>query len=101
MCAAAVACQPRDLEGLVDRQRARRVTDQTFKVSRLAGDGGRTHRWQTSNDLGLYAFMLEGKATVRGTLLERRDSMALEREDAVEIGVAADGTDMLLVETRL
>jgi redox-sensitive bicupin YhaK (pirin superfamily) len=75
--------------------------DQTFKVSRLAGDAGRTHRWLASSELGLYAFMLEGKASIAGTTLERRDSIALEGEGAVEITVAADGTDMLLVETKL
>ena len=75
--------------------------DQTFSVSRLAGDAGRTHRWQASSELGLYAFMLEGRASVAGTTLERRDSIALEGEDEVEIAVAADATDILLVETKL
>jgi quercetin 2,3-dioxygenase len=75
--------------------------DQTFKVSRLASDAGRTHRWQASRELGLYAFVLEGKASIAGTTLGRRDSMALEGEDAVAIAVTADGTDVLLVETKL
>ncbi len=75
--------------------------DQTFKVSRLASDAGRTHRWQTSKSLGLYAFVLEGEASIAGTALARRDSMALEGEDPVEIVANSDGTDMLLVETKL
>ena len=75
--------------------------DQTFKVSRLASDAGRTHRWQASRELGLYAFVLEGKDSIAGTTLGRRDSMALEGEDAVAIAVTADGTDVLLVETKL
>ena len=100
--------------GLFDRRaNANRITclvgdapdalpiDQTFKVSRLAGDAGRTHRWQTSKALGLYAFVLDGEARVAGTTLGRRDSIALQAEDAVEIAVGADGTDMLLVETKL
>ncbi len=75
--------------------------DQTFKVSRLASDGGRAHRWRVSKANGLYAFVLEGKAAIAGTTFGRRDSIALEAEDDVEIAVTADGTDMLLVETQL
>jgi len=75
--------------------------DQTFRVSRLASHAGQTHRWRASKANGLYAFVLEGKAAIAGTALERRDSIALDGEDAVEIAVTADGTDMLLVETRL
>ncbi len=47
--------------------------DQTFKVSRLASDGGRKHLWRASKALGLYAFVLEGRATVAGSTLERRE----------------------------
>ena len=75
--------------------------DQTFKVSRLISDSGHKHRWQTSKALGLYAFVLEGQAGIAGTTLARRDSMALEGEDAVEIVAGVNDTDMLLVETRL
>ena len=75
--------------------------DQTFRVSRLVSDGGRKHLWHASKALGLYAFVLEGTATVAGSTLERRDSIALEHVDDVEIGVGADSTDMLLVETKL
>jgi hypothetical protein len=75
--------------------------DQTFMVSRLVSDARHTHRWQPSKALGLYAFVLDGEATIAGTKLARRDSMALENEDAVEIAIGADRTDMLLVETKL
>jgi len=74
---------------------------QTFRVSRLLGDAGGKHVWQASKANGLYAFMVEGQATVAGTTLARRDSIALEGEDRVEIAVGAPATDMLLVETRL
>jgi hypothetical protein len=33
--------------------------------------------------------------------LKRRDSIALEREERVEIAAHTSGTDMLLIETRL
>ena len=74
---------------------------QTVKVSRLASDAGRKHLWRASEALGLYAFVLDGKAAIAGTTLERRDSIALEGEDEIEIAVGADDTDMLLVETKL
>ena len=74
--------------------------DQTFKVSRLVSDAGRSHRWQSSKALALYAFVLEGEVEIAGTSLGRRDSMALANEDGVDITVSADGTDVLLVETR-
>jgi len=74
---------------------------QTFKVSRLVSESGGKHAWHTSKALGLYAFVLEGKAAIAGTTLERRDSVAMEGEEEVEIAAGADGTDMLLVETKL
>jgi hypothetical protein len=45
--------------------------------------------------------MLEGEADIAEATLTRRDSIALEGEDKIEITVRANGTDMLLVETRL
>ena len=70
-------------------------------IWKLLSDAGRSHIWQASEANGLYAFVLEGEAEISGTALERRDSMALEGEKSVEIAVGADGTDMLLVETKL
>jgi redox-sensitive bicupin YhaK (pirin superfamily) len=74
---------------------------QAFRLSRLPSDAGREYRWEASDRHGLYAFVLEGEAEIAGTRLGRRDSMGLEREQAVGIRVLADGTDMLLVETAL
>ena len=45
--------------------------------------------------------MLEGDAEIADAILTRRDSIALEGEDKVEIAVRTSGTDMLLVETKL
>jgi len=45
--------------------------------------------------------VLEGEVEISGTILTRRDSIALEDEDAVDIAVRTKGTDMLLVETKL
>jgi redox-sensitive bicupin YhaK (pirin superfamily) len=74
---------------------------QTFKVSRLLSDADRTHVYRPDKANGLYAFMLEGDAEIADAILTRRDSIALEGEDKVEIKVRTGGTDMLLVETRL
>ncbi len=45
--------------------------------------------------------MLEGEADIAEATLTRRDSIALEDEDKIEIAARAAGTDMLLVETKL
>ena len=45
--------------------------------------------------------MLEGEADIAEATLIRRDSIGLEAEDKIEIMVRSNGTDMLLVETRL
>ncbi len=74
---------------------------QTFKVSRLLSDSGKVHTYRPSRPNGFYAFMLEGEADIAEATLSRRDSLALEGEDKVEIAVRGDGTDMLLVETKL
>jgi hypothetical protein len=74
---------------------------QTFKVSRLLSDDGKAHTYRPSKANGLYAFVLEGEADIAEATLTRRDSIALEGEDKVEIAVRTAGTDMLLVETRL
>jgi hypothetical protein len=45
--------------------------------------------------------VLEGDAEIADAILTRRDSIALEGEDKIEITARTDGTDLLLVETRL
>jgi quercetin 2,3-dioxygenase len=74
---------------------------QTFKVSRLLSDADRSHVYRPARSNGIYAFMLEGDAEIGDAILTRRDSIALEGEDKVEIKVRTGGTDMLLVETGL
>ena len=74
---------------------------QTFKVSRLLSDADRTHVYRLARENGFYAFVLEGEAEIADASLTRRDSIALEDEDKVEIRVRTSGTDMLLVETKL
>lgn len=74
---------------------------QVLKVSRLLSDGDRTHVYQAAHGNGLYAFMLEGDAAIADAILTRGDSIALEGEEKVEIGIRTGGTDMLLVETKL
>jgi hypothetical protein len=74
---------------------------QTFRVSRLLSDGDKTHTYRPSKANAFYAFLLEGEADIAEATLTRRDSIALEAEDKIEIAVRSAGTDMLLVETRL
>jgi quercetin 2,3-dioxygenase len=74
---------------------------QTFKVSRLLSDADCSHVYRPAKQNGVYAFVLEGDVEIADAILTRRDSLALEGEDKVEIKVRTDGTDMLLVETKL
>ena len=74
---------------------------QTFRVSRLLSDADRTHVYRPAKANGVYAFALDGDAEVADTILRRRDSIALEGADEIEIKVRTAGTDILLVETKL
>ena len=74
---------------------------QALKVSRLVSDRSRLYVHRPSSASGLYVFVLEGRATIAGTTLGRRDSMALTDLDRLEIATEAPGTDLLLVETAL
>ena len=86
---------------LVGDEPAALPIDQTFRVSRLLSDGGKAHTYRPSKANGFYAFVLEGEADIAEATLTRRESIALEGEDKVEIAVRANGTDILLVETKL
>jgi redox-sensitive bicupin YhaK (pirin superfamily) len=75
--------------------------DQAFKVSRLQSDGDCSHFYRPAKTNGLYAFVLDGDVEIAEAILTRRDSIALEGEEEVEIKVRSGGTDLLLVETKL
>jgi redox-sensitive bicupin YhaK (pirin superfamily) len=74
---------------------------QTFRVSRLMSDADRKHVYRPAKTNGVYAFVLGGDVEIADAILTRSDSIALEDQDAVEIRVRTDGTDVLLVETKL
>ena len=74
---------------------------QTFKVSRLLSDADRTYVYRPAKENGVYAFVVEGDVEIAEAILTRRDSLALEGEDTLEVKVRTAGTDVLLVETRL
>jgi redox-sensitive bicupin YhaK (pirin superfamily) len=74
---------------------------QTFKVSRLLSDADRRHVYRPSKANAFYAFVLEGEAAIADAILTRRDSIALDGEEKIEIAARTNGTDLLLVETRL
>src|SRR5258708_19277559 len=67
---------------------------QTFKVSRLLSDGGRTYVYRPARTNGFYAFTLEGDAEIADAILTRRDSIALEADDKVDIKVQTSCTDI-------
>lgn len=73
---------------------------QDIKVSRLVNERARTHVYRSSPSRGVYAFVLEGEAEIAGTVLGRRDSLAIVEQDRIEI-TARSATDLLLVETVL
>ena len=73
---------------------------QDIKVSRLVNERARTHVYRASPSRGVYAFVLEGEAEIAGTVLGRRDSLAIVEQDRIEI-TARSATDLLLVETVL
>jgi len=75
--------------------------DQALKVSRLVGAAGGRHRHRMPVGRGLYAFVLEGEAEIGGTMLARRDSIALENEQTIDVVARGADSDVLLVETRL
>ncbi len=74
---------------------------QNVKVSRLVSDAGGRHVYRPSKANGFYAFVLEGDAEIAEAILTRRDSIALQGDDRIEITARTNGTDLLLVETKL
>jgi quercetin 2,3-dioxygenase len=73
---------------------------QDARISRLIGDKGRSHAYAPrSRGHGSYVFVLEGELRVGDVRLSRRDSMGLWATDRVDCEVAADATDVMLVET--
>jgi redox-sensitive bicupin YhaK (pirin superfamily) len=73
--------------------------DQALKVSRLVSTGGKRHVYRAAPGHGVYAFVVDGEASIGGTALARRDSVGFEGEEAIEIAVETDRTDLLLIET--
>jgi hypothetical protein len=67
----------------------------------LVSDADRIHVYRPSKANGFYAFVLEGEVAIADAILTRRDSIAPDGEEKVEIAARTDGTDLLLVETRL
>jgi redox-sensitive bicupin YhaK (pirin superfamily) len=86
---------------LVGEEQGALPIGQTFKVSRLLSDGDKTHVYRPATANGVYAFVLEGDVEIADAILTRRDSLALEGEDRIEIKVRTAGTDILVVETKL
>jgi len=86
---------------LVGEEKGALPIGQVFKVSRLVSDADRSHVYRPSKANGFYAFVLEGEVAIADAILTRRDSIALDGEEKIEIAARTNGTDLLLVETRL
>lgn len=74
---------------------------QNLKVFRLCSQSWRSYGHDIRPGRGAYLFVTEGAVKVGQTRLERRDSIGLTVAGPMEIETQADGTDLLLVDTRL
>jgi redox-sensitive bicupin YhaK (pirin superfamily) len=52
-------------------------------------------------DNGVYAFILEGKATIEGQELERRDGFGIWETDKISITATTDNTKILLMDVPM
>jgi quercetin 2,3-dioxygenase len=74
---------------------------QDLQLFRLTSDTGRTYARHIRPGHGAYLFVVEGAVQIGQTRLERRDSIGLTAPGRCDMAVAANGTDLLLVDTAL
>lgn len=73
--------------------------DAWFSLGKL--DKGVTVKYPLrKKENGVYAFLIEGEATVSGVLLERRDGLAISGTDSIDI-TAESNSEILLMEIPL
>jgi redox-sensitive bicupin YhaK (pirin superfamily) len=73
---------------------------QALKVSRLVSAAGQRQLYRPTPAHGVYAFVVEGEAVIGGTAVARRDSIAFDWQEAIEIDTRTDA-DVLIIETAL
>ncbi|MFO1080275.1 MAG: pirin family protein [Reyranellaceae bacterium] len=95
----AAACRNR-LTPLIGAAAGALPVDQDCALWRLTSDRGRHHEYRPAPGRGVYAFVLEGEVELAGTVLRRRDSLALVDESIVPV-VACTEADLLLFETAI
>lgn len=75
---------------------------QDLRASRLIADQGKQFDYlPRTSDHGTYVFVLEGSASINGTVLKRRDSIGICELGAFSIEALEDQTDLLIVETAM
>lgn len=53
------------------------------------------------NGNGVYAFVIEGSATINGQALNTRDALGVEDTDTLEIAAGAEGAEVLLLDVPM
>jgi quercetin 2,3-dioxygenase len=71
-------------------------------VSRLVTDNGKVHTYTPRTTAhGTYVFVVAGAVRGEDTLLERRDGIGIGGVDKIDLEIAADATDLLIVEAAM
>jgi quercetin 2,3-dioxygenase len=74
---------------------------QDLNLFRLQSRSRRTYRHDIAAGHGAYLFVIEGAAEVGDIRLEHGDSIGLATPGHIDLSVAADNTDLLLIDTVL
>ncbi|MCB9171120.1 MAG: pirin family protein [Flavobacteriales bacterium] len=74
--------------------------DAWFQLGRFAGPERLTYAPRRPGN-GVYAFLIEGDATIAGQDLHRRDGMGIEGEAAIDIRIGPKGGQLLLIDVPM
>ncbi len=74
--------------------------DAWFHLGHFDAGKGEAYRVKRSGN-GVYAFVLEGSATINGQLLERRDGLGTWDIDALDVQAGPNGADVLLMDVPM
>ena len=74
--------------------------DAWFHIGRF--DAGKTTTYRLKDAAnGVYAFLLEGSATIGGQSLKRRDGLGITDTDSFEVAIGSEGARVLLMEVPM
>ena len=113
----AFGAYPEDYDALVDRLRARGVSttkphpladdegvwihqDAWFNLGRFDAHKGAHYGLKRAGN-GVYAFVIEGSATINGQALERRDGLGVWDIAALDVQAGPQGAEILLMEVPM